>query len=116
MEPGLPTSRATAEDISVFLQAFEVIHSASYFSETSNGTRILTLHFPEDWRDLHISLKYPMASAYPDFDLTIRSAVNTPTLICTKDEAMLKVFLSTAIQMFEPLDRIEWDEVKSLEG
>jgi len=110
MEPGLPISRTTVEDISVFLQAFEALHSASFFSETSNGTRILTLHFPENWRDLHISLKYPMSSAYPDFDLTIRSAVNTPTLICTKDEAMLKVFLSTAIQMFEPSDRL-WQEM-----
>jgi hypothetical protein len=112
MEPGLPASRATAEDISVFLQAFEVLHSASFFSETLDRTRILTLHFPEGWRGLHISLKYPTASAYPDFDLTIRSAVNTATLICTKDEAMLKVLLSTVIQMFEPIERT-WEMVTS---
>jgi hypothetical protein len=105
MNTGLPPSRATIEELVLFMEAFEALHSARFFSETASSVRILTLVFPDEWRGLNISVKYPTASAYPDLDITIKSAVNTPTLICTRDEAMAKVFLTTAIQMFEPIDR-----------
>lgn len=111
MNPGLPPSKATIEEIVDFMEVFQTLHSARFFSETLDRVRVLTLVFPQEWRGLHISVKYPLASAHPDLDITIRSAVNTPTLICTKDEAMAKVFLTTAIQMFEPSDRV-WDLVE----
>ena len=103
MDPGHPLTRAHLKQISDFLAVLAEVYAGELFADVKGDTRIWTLRLPAaTWRGLSISIKSPINPAYPDLDITVRSAVSEPTLLSTKDESLAKMFLSSVLQMYEP--------------
>lgn len=102
MDPGNPLTRGHIRQISTFLETLAEVYSAELFTDIKGDVRVWTLNFPGTWRGLSISIKSPINPAFPDLDITVRSAVAEPTLLSTKDESLAKMFLTSVLQMYEP--------------
>ena len=103
MKPGTDINTRHIDQISAFLKTMAEVYSASHYSDIKGDIKIITLIFPKnEWRGLEIVIKYPTNSMFPDLDLTFKSAVSDPTILCTKDESVAKMFITSVLQMYEP--------------
>lgn len=103
MEPGTHLTLHHLDQFQNFVERFAGQYGAAVFKERKGNTRILTLKFPDNWKGLEVTLKWPTNVLWLDLDLTVRSAVSEHSIFCTKDEGLARVFLSTLFQLYAPL-------------